>query len=222
MRNMKYLPWIVTILPLAAVALFMTFRSPSAPPPATMTATKSQPFKKQENTPQNHTADGSRIKPLPPGEVEARQRLSEATKVADASRARSVEASRKVGEMHTPEYCNQFADRIMQKREPGYRKIFDAWNLGTDTSEQVLSILHEREFRQAENRGKYMRNSAPLGSGKVHQFNQQTEDLVANEQLALLLGKTRASEVIEAANRMQAEGIRDALSAAGLPTARPK
>lgn len=211
---MKYSPWIITVLPLAAVAVFMTLRSPSSPPSTAVAEKIRQPLKKQETAPQKQATDSSRIKPLPPGEAEKRQRLSEAKKRAAESRALRVEAFRKIGEMHTPEYCNQVADRIMQKRELGYRKIFDAWNLDTNTSTEVLSILREREYRQAENRGKHMRNSAPQGSEKTLKFEHETEDLVANEQLTLLLGVTRSSEVLKAAHQMQADEIQTAVGAA--------
>jgi hypothetical protein len=65
-----------------------------------------------------------------------------------------------------------------------------------------------------------MRNIAPISSGKVHQFDQQTEDLVAKEQLNLLLGEKRTSELFKAVDQMQAVEVKTALSAAGLRTTR--
>lgn len=150
-----------------------------------------------------YAPDGSRIKEPSPAEVAARKRFQEAKKKADESKERSVASLKKVAEKYTPEFIARAADSTMKRRDREYQKLFSSWNLTSQQIHEALDIMRVREVKLLENRGKFFQDSSSASSAKKVVFDGQTEDLVSREQLSLLLGESRATELVNTAKQLQ-------------------
>ena len=210
MSLIKHLPWFLAGIPVAALIGYSFWPEPE--PKAVSVAAQPISVSKQGNpTPPKRAADGSRIKELSPEEIAARKRYNEAKAKADASRKRADASFKKLAENFTPEYCTRMADGIMKRRDAGYQKHFDSWNLDDRTAQQALEIMREREIRRLQNQGKYFRNAYASASVKQKTISDQTEDSVSQEELSLLLGAARGTELLNAAIQTDKDELASAL-----------
>jgi hypothetical protein len=219
MKLIKHLPWLLAGLPVAAIIGFSLRSDPgqSARPPASkaVSAATVSIAKDQDTSSPQFAADGSRIKPPSLTEIAARQRYQEAKQRVDESKERRVEGFKKLAEKYTPEFIARTADGLMQRRGAGYQKLFASWNLDAQTIHEALGIMREREIRLLENRGNYFKDSSTVESGKKVAFDNQTEDLTSREELSLLLGESRATEILNAAKQMLKDELKATLARSG-------
>jgi len=210
MKLTKHLPWLLAAIPAAAIIGFSLRNNPEqgARSPASKTITPAVAAsnvitKSHDGMSAQYAPDGSRIKEPSPAEVAARKRFQEAKKKADESKERSVESLKKIAEKYTPEFIDRAADSTMKRRDGAYQKLFSSWNLTSQQINEALEILRVREVRILENRGNFFQDSSTVKSAKKVVFDGQTEDLVSREQLSLLLGESRATELLNTAKQLQ-------------------
>jgi 3-methyladenine DNA glycosylase AlkC len=201
MNSTKCLSCVAALVPVACIIGFYLWPE-SAPGPShsTVAAKVSAPNvaapRKLNNTSLQLASDGSKIKQLSPEQIEAQKRYIEAKK-------RSDEALKKLGEKYSAEYCSKIADNIMQRRNGDYRRHFDSWGLDDKTVTAALGILHDREVRRQQNLGRYFQDAYGKNSVKHKAFSNQTEDLVADAQLSLILGESRAAELLKTTQQLE-------------------
>jgi hypothetical protein len=214
MKLTKHLPWLLAGFPVAAIIGFSLWsnHAPSARPPAPKTVSTpavSNP-KQQDSTSFQYAADGSQIKQPSLAEIAARKRYLEAKQRADEAKERRVDGFKKTAEKYTPEFRTRVADGFMKRRDPDYQKIFASWNLDAQTIPEALAIIREREIGRLVGQGNYLKDSSSLSSVKEKSSNDQTENLVAQEQLSLLLGESRANELLNSIKQLEKNELADA------------
>jgi hypothetical protein len=211
MKLPKHLPWLLAAFLVAAIIGFSLRYNPvqGAHPPALKTiitpiaAASNVNTKGHDSMSAQYAPDGSRIKEPSLEEVAARKRFQESKKKADESKERSVASLKKAAEKYTPEFIARVADSTMKRRDREYQKLFSSWNLNSQQMNEALDILRVREVKLLENRGNFFQDSSTANSAKKVVFDGQTEDLVSLEQLSLLLGESRATELVNTAKQLQ-------------------
>lgn len=102
-------------------------------------------------------------------------------------RARMAKTAVKI----SPEMRRQSRDRIILRREPKYRELFETWDLDATTVDKVLAVIRERETRIHEALYTSMESGAPTDYVDTKRMEQrraagQIIDLVGDDHYAEL------------------------------------
>jgi len=116
---------------------------------------------------------------------------------------RTENATAKSAELVSPEEEKKLVDRLLNRREPKYRILFNSWRLDASISEGILRIIRDRELQQ----GLLMYDTLhakPEARNSLMNERRVAKEL-ANFNLVSILGERRMRELTAAENEVRSE-----------------
>jgi hypothetical protein len=96
-------------------------------------------------------------------------------------------------------------DANFETREPRYLELFSRWKISDAAAHQALAIIKDRGRQKGTMFVRYLKAEGRPGSGQELTLSSHIEDMLAEQELAQLLGENRHRELSRLDEALDAE-----------------